>query len=141
LKLHRGDALAALKKAFREHPGLGNHRISFYAGRTLPQLAAWRGRVRALQSPWSWNRPILTEIYLCHACSYHEIVRQLRALRWMVCEAGADADAEDELGFSPRARACWLPSAPPPALQYLGGGVAYLRVRVEITGSIMISTD
>jgi hypothetical protein len=20
----------------------------------------------------SWNRPILTEIYLCHACSYHE---------------------------------------------------------------------
>jgi hypothetical protein len=21
----------------------------------------------------SWNRPILTEIYLCHACSYHEI--------------------------------------------------------------------
>jgi hypothetical protein len=21
----------------------------------------------------SWNRPMLTEIYLCHACSYHEI--------------------------------------------------------------------
>eukprot|EP01047_Picozoa_sp_COSAG01_P071222 COSAG01_NODE_10998_length_2030_cov_2.434490_1_plen_49_part_10 len=21
----------------------------------------------------SWNRSILTEIYLCHACSYHEI--------------------------------------------------------------------
>jgi arylsulfatase A-like enzyme len=23
----------------------------------------------------SWNRPILAEIYLCHACSYHEILR------------------------------------------------------------------
>jgi hypothetical protein len=22
----------------------------------------------------SWNRSILTEIYLCHACSYHEIL-------------------------------------------------------------------
>eukprot|EP01047_Picozoa_sp_COSAG01_P041051 COSAG01_NODE_3499_length_6004_cov_2.645047_2_plen_116_part_00 len=21
----------------------------------------------------SWNRPILTEIYLCHDCSYHEV--------------------------------------------------------------------
>ena len=26
----------------------------------------------ALQSP-SWKRSILTEIYLCHACPYHEI--------------------------------------------------------------------
>jgi hypothetical protein len=23
----------------------------------------------------SWNRPILAEIYLCHACSCHEILR------------------------------------------------------------------
>jgi hypothetical protein len=33
--------------------------------------AAHRQEVGGLRFP-SWNRPILTEIYLCHACSYHE---------------------------------------------------------------------
>eukprot|EP01049_Picozoa_sp_SAG25_P009583 SAG25_NODE_962_length_4542_cov_45.139545_3_plen_123_part_00 len=31
-------------------------------------------RSRGLSRPFpSWNRSILTEIYICHACSYHEI--------------------------------------------------------------------
>jgi hypothetical protein len=33
-----------------------------------------REQLLAVRGPFpSWNRSILTEIYLCHACSYHEI--------------------------------------------------------------------
>jgi hypothetical protein len=35
---------------------------------------AWPASARVVSAPFpSWNRSILTEIYLCHACSYHEI--------------------------------------------------------------------
>jgi hypothetical protein len=43
------------------------------AARTLPPTAPPRQVSRAFPS---WNRSILTEIYLCHACSYHEFAGQ-----------------------------------------------------------------
>eukprot|EP01043_Picozoa_sp_COSAG02_P055090 COSAG02_NODE_6337_length_3641_cov_1.518351_3_plen_274_part_00 len=49
LKLHRSDCEALVKKAHCQHPLLVEHRISFYADRTLIMLAAWRGRVRVVQ--------------------------------------------------------------------------------------------
>ena len=49
LKLHRSDCEALVKKAHCQHPLLAEHRISFYADRTLLMLAAWRGRVRVVR--------------------------------------------------------------------------------------------
>jgi hypothetical protein len=40
------------------------------------EMINWLKALRAagVSRPFSsWNRPMLTEIYLCHACSYHEI--------------------------------------------------------------------
>eukprot|EP01047_Picozoa_sp_COSAG01_P011994 COSAG01_NODE_533_length_15816_cov_4.518738_4_plen_203_part_00 len=41
----------------------------------------------------SWNRSILTEIYLCHACSWQEILRtEMVGQAWMVAQRHLDAD-------------------------------------------------
>jgi hypothetical protein len=59
--------------------------------------AAHRQEVGGLRSP-SWNRPILTEIYLCHACSWQEFTlvkvktarrRQMGGLRQQLAAASA----------------------------------------------------
>jgi hypothetical protein len=51
-----------------------HHPEESYAGDPPPTHTPHRGCSvgRAFSS---WNRSILTEIYLCHACSYHEILR------------------------------------------------------------------
>jgi len=93
MKLHKSNALAPLKKALRQNcsqqdrtdAGLGDHPISFYAGRTLPMLAAWRGRETALR----W---LLTE---------DQRVLSHRGY------AAANPNATDELGFTALMMAAW----------------------------------
>eukprot|EP01047_Picozoa_sp_COSAG01_P010422 COSAG01_NODE_440_length_17033_cov_16.301110_8_plen_256_part_00 len=44
--------------------------------RSLEEVLASAEMRRIVSRPFSsWNRPILTEIYLCHACSCHETLR------------------------------------------------------------------
>jgi hypothetical protein len=61
----QGDGLTALVQEFRRE--LGPAAQLSFATECQP-------RARFVSWPFpSWNRSILTEIYLCHACSYHEI--------------------------------------------------------------------
>jgi hypothetical protein len=41
--------------------------------RALTEAEAWLPRLELSRAFPSWNRSILTEIYLCNSCSYHEI--------------------------------------------------------------------
>jgi hypothetical protein len=45
-------------------------------GGTDHRGGAWR-RQRVSRAFPSWKRSILAEIYLCHACSYHEIIEDM----------------------------------------------------------------
>ena len=49
LALHKADGVTGVKRAVAALPKLASHRISFYEGRTLAMLAAWRGRLGVLQ--------------------------------------------------------------------------------------------
>eukprot|EP01047_Picozoa_sp_COSAG01_P063179 COSAG01_NODE_8146_length_2904_cov_10.815686_2_plen_94_part_00 len=64
----------------------------------------------------SWNRSMLTEIYLYHACSYHEILRMDTARQVPHGEAQVDGDAghvRGDLACIPRQlRSVKQPAAP-----------------------------
>jgi hypothetical protein len=55
-------------------PSLVGPARSVAQSESLQRLTAKEARAVTVSRPFpSWNRSILTEIYQCHACSYHEI--------------------------------------------------------------------
>jgi hypothetical protein len=67
------QAVAAAAAAVSARPGA---ELGLLPGSsTVARLAAERAKLEVMVSrPFpSWNRSTLTEIYLCHACSEHEI--------------------------------------------------------------------
>jgi hypothetical protein len=79
----------------------------------------------------SWNRSILTDIYLCHACSCHEILRTATAGQGREGRAGADGST----GFACCCVERWAAAqpcggngtAPPPSAD--GGSVQFTAFR------------
>jgi hypothetical protein len=77
---------------------LGAHRRLRIQGAAMLHRSRAGGKARQVGIP-SWNRSILTEIYLCHACSYQEIhgrqhrVPHLRSRLWRR-SAGAAPERE-----------------------------------------------
>jgi hypothetical protein len=80
-----------------------------------------RGRAAALAAPplvsWaspSWDRSILTEIYLCHACSYHEIEDGNARTGWRTSRRCAACRAPCAACTTSSRSTCTAPSARSP---------------------------
>jgi hypothetical protein len=87
---------------------------SFVIGYLLAAYLFETLRPPSVSRPFSsWNRPILTEIYLCHACSCQEILRVKTAGQDLALDDYTSKDAQCLLCTTYMCTLAWVYSPPP----------------------------